>query len=428
MADVETGKWTLPDGSIYEGERVNGEFHGKGKLIFANGNVYEGDFVNGYRTGKGKYTWANGDKYEGDLVNNNQHGKGIYAYISGDKYEGDWIDGKQNGKGKYTWANGDKYEGDWVDGKPYGKGKRTWADGAVYEGDWVNEKRNGKGKMTYPDGEVEEGNWEDGKFVETEEQKKKAHYDNLVTIKNDAPSEDQYKYLAQEFLDMGNYENAVQLATECNNQMNILKERREEQERKEKLKKRIGLLLQFIVILAYLCRFFIKQMYMTMFDNIFTEIILIPFIISFALGFISLIFRKHINASSKKIPWGGAFLILAYVVIIVSIILIIAKGMIPVHGILDKASLKVIAGSPGGSIIQTLIPAIVFTYFLRLGIVDYWGIFEYIVFIVIFVIAGVVLNIILYFVSGNGFMIYFVLFIIPAFPGMIMISKVENDY
>ena len=36
-------------------------------LIYANGNQYEGDFINGMFHGKGVFTWANGDRYEGDF-------------------------------------------------------------------------------------------------------------------------------------------------------------------------------------------------------------------------------------------------------------------------------------------------------------------------------------------------------------------------
>jgi hypothetical protein len=44
--------------------------------------------------------------------------------------------------------------------------KMTYTDGRVYLGDYADGKRNGKGKMVYPDGRVEEGNWKDGEFIE----------------------------------------------------------------------------------------------------------------------------------------------------------------------------------------------------------------------------------------------------------------------
>jgi len=69
--------------------------------------------------------------------------------------------------------------------------------------------------------------------VKQKEREKKARYDAMVQEKNNAPSEARYGYLAQGFREMGNYENAVQLASECDKQMNILKKQRKEQERQE---------------------------------------------------------------------------------------------------------------------------------------------------------------------------------------------------
>jgi hypothetical protein len=70
--------------------------------------------------------------------------------------------------------------------------------------------------------------------VKQKEREKKERYDVLVNEKNNALSENKYYSLAQEFREMGNYENAVQLANECDNQMNVFKKQREENERQEK--------------------------------------------------------------------------------------------------------------------------------------------------------------------------------------------------
>ena len=91
----DKGKWTYSDGSSYEGEMLDGEFHGKGKYTWASGDVYEGDWVIGERNGKGKFTFADGDIFEGYYVN-----------------------GKRDGKGKYTFANGQVEEGYWENGEP----------------------------------------------------------------------------------------------------------------------------------------------------------------------------------------------------------------------------------------------------------------------------------------------------------------------
>jgi len=70
--------------------------------------------------------------------------------------------------------------------------------------------------------------------VKQKEREKKARYDAMVQEKNNASSEEKYRQLTQEFRGMGNYENAVQLANECDKQMNVFKKQREEQERQER--------------------------------------------------------------------------------------------------------------------------------------------------------------------------------------------------
>jgi len=58
-------KVTDPDGNIYEGEFVRGQFHGNGKMIYKNGSVYEGRWINMYRDGEGSITFSNDDVWEG---------------------------------------------------------------------------------------------------------------------------------------------------------------------------------------------------------------------------------------------------------------------------------------------------------------------------------------------------------------------------
>lgn len=36
-------------------------------LTYGNGDQYEGDFINGMFHGKGVFIWAKGDRYEGDF-------------------------------------------------------------------------------------------------------------------------------------------------------------------------------------------------------------------------------------------------------------------------------------------------------------------------------------------------------------------------
>ncbi len=50
--------------------------------------------------GKGKYTWPDGTVYDGDWKDDIKNGEGKSTYPDGIVYEGDFKDGKMNGKGK----------------------------------------------------------------------------------------------------------------------------------------------------------------------------------------------------------------------------------------------------------------------------------------------------------------------------------------
>lgn len=117
-------------------------FTGYKKQSFSDGSYYEGDFVNGKFHGKGKYTWANGTYYEGDFAN-----------------------GDFNGYGKRTYDDGAVYEGEFENDMRHGKGKMTYADGETYEGEYKEGKRHGKGRCVLPDGTVQDEYFENGEFV-----------------------------------------------------------------------------------------------------------------------------------------------------------------------------------------------------------------------------------------------------------------------
>jgi|GEM_PF-6407535 len=62
------GRLTLINGSIYEGNIVDGRGTGKGRLILKNGDIIECDtFENGRAIGKIKIKYANGDILEGTM-------------------------------------------------------------------------------------------------------------------------------------------------------------------------------------------------------------------------------------------------------------------------------------------------------------------------------------------------------------------------
>ena len=47
-------------GSHYEGETLDGWYHGKGKFTYPNGVIYEGDFFKGEFHGQGVLKYPNG--------------------------------------------------------------------------------------------------------------------------------------------------------------------------------------------------------------------------------------------------------------------------------------------------------------------------------------------------------------------------------
>ena len=64
----------------------------------------------------------NGTIYEGEVLNGKREGYGVCKWEDGSKYEGNWKDDKANGMGKMIHANGDIYEGEWVNDKADGYG------------------------------------------------------------------------------------------------------------------------------------------------------------------------------------------------------------------------------------------------------------------------------------------------------------------
>ena len=63
----------------------------------------------------GKEKMTNG-VYEGQYLNGKFHGQGTATWASGNKYVGEWKDGKQHGQGTYT-QGGRKYVGSWIEGE-----------------------------------------------------------------------------------------------------------------------------------------------------------------------------------------------------------------------------------------------------------------------------------------------------------------------
>ena len=87
------------------------------------GNVYDGDFVDGMFHGKGHYKFAEkGKSYTGSFYDNQMHGQGLMKFADGGIYKGEFVEGKMHGYGERTYENGDKYTGTFKADKRHGNG------------------------------------------------------------------------------------------------------------------------------------------------------------------------------------------------------------------------------------------------------------------------------------------------------------------
>lgn len=141
---VATDPSYIPDDSIsWQGScRKDGVIFGAGTLTFLNnGQVVEtitGTFADGFvRLGSVTATWSDGTKYQGNQLDGMFHGVGKFVSSKGQTLDGEWRMGAfLSGKASVVWPNGDRYDGDWKNAKPDGTGVEVWADGRRYEGQW----------------------------------------------------------------------------------------------------------------------------------------------------------------------------------------------------------------------------------------------------------------------------------------------------
>lgn len=153
-------------GGEYIGERNSfNRFHGHGVYTYTNGSIYEGQWVDGRKQGQGKQMQPDGSVYTGEWRDNQMHGKGRMRWDNGDSYDGTWSDGHMHGKGVYTSANGDRFQGSFVVNQREGDGVLTRRNGERFEGRWKAGLRDGKGVLTKPGVGVITGRWSDDKLV-----------------------------------------------------------------------------------------------------------------------------------------------------------------------------------------------------------------------------------------------------------------------
>lgn len=126
-----------------------------GTQIWVDKN-YEGEWKNNALCGHGKLSWKNGTKYEGEFLQGRYHGQGIFVDgLTGRKYVGSWVQGQKEGWGNESWPqSGESYEGSYRCGRRNGFGRFTMGDGSHYVGGWMNGERAGCGIHLSSNGDV----------------------------------------------------------------------------------------------------------------------------------------------------------------------------------------------------------------------------------------------------------------------------------
>jgi hypothetical protein len=206
--------WTVhypPDDTrvSYEGEMLNGKYHGHGFLLNRDGSSYRGEFKDSLRHGKGIHLYGpahplastegefvndcpvnatillkNGAKYTGELKDSLRHGKGIHIYAPSDRttirmegefardepvnvtiwfkdgaiYSGFFKNWLFDGQGTFISPDKTLYFGEFKDGKRSGLGNVAYPDGTKYSGEFKDDKKNGWGALTGKSGHYE-GLW-----------------------------------------------------------------------------------------------------------------------------------------------------------------------------------------------------------------------------------------------------------------------------
>jgi len=152
-----------PNGSKYVGLFKNGQYEGRGRLIFRKGDYFEGEFQHNKANGFGKYVNIKGEIYIGNWVDDKQDGKGELILKNGSRYTGDFKNGMENGKGKIVWPDSSFYEGDFVNNCFDGYGIYMMGNRKSYIGEWKKGQMNGFGIFNYPDGKSYKGYFEKDK-------------------------------------------------------------------------------------------------------------------------------------------------------------------------------------------------------------------------------------------------------------------------
>ncbi|KGD64467.1 hypothetical protein Y5S_02222 [Alcanivorax nanhaiticus] len=154
----------LPDGSVYEGEVVDGLFEGQGTLRYDDQEYYQGNFENGRFEGKGELA-SNKWRYVGYFSEGHFEGYGELTTPNG-VYKGEFSDDMFNGEGIFTHPDGSSIEGTFKDDVPVHASASAPGESWRYEGEFEDWLWNGQGTYHDEEGGVYEGLFEQGEIVE----------------------------------------------------------------------------------------------------------------------------------------------------------------------------------------------------------------------------------------------------------------------
>ncbi len=156
------GRYTWPDGSVYEGSWMSGQKHGWGKYSWPSGATYLGEWKNGALHGYGTFVQPDGSRYQGNWENSQKNGIGTKWCANGDRHEGVYLHDQPHGPGRFLFASGSEFDGEFREGRFHGQGTFKWISKHRYDGEWYEGMKHGIGVFSWPDGATYEGFWRDG--------------------------------------------------------------------------------------------------------------------------------------------------------------------------------------------------------------------------------------------------------------------------
>lgn len=149
------GSQVWDDGTVYEGQWLQGEASGKGRIVFADGQIYTGEWHGNLAEGFGISRPTGLTSYSGCFKHGLRHGIGVEAWgqNGGGRYEGEFEFGKRHGYGICVWPDGFRYIGCWRSDRIHGLGTCIGADGHVFHGKWFGGELKEDQAIVWPDPE-----------------------------------------------------------------------------------------------------------------------------------------------------------------------------------------------------------------------------------------------------------------------------------